>query len=60
MLGLCCCAQTFSSFVKWGPLSSCGAQASHCGGFSFRGAQALGCMGFGSWDPQAQPLGAQA
>ena len=27
---------------EWGPLSSCRAQASHCGGFSCCGAQALG------------------
>ena len=31
---LCCCTQTWSSFSKWGLLSSCGAWASHCGGFS--------------------------
>ena len=30
------------------PLSSCDAQASHCGGFSFCGARALGHVGFGS------------
>ena len=33
MLGLRCCAPAFSS---------CGAQASHCSGFSFCGARALG------------------
>ena len=32
-LGLHCCARA---------LSRCGAQASHCSGFSHRGAQALG------------------
>ena len=32
-LGLRCYAQAFSS-GEWGPLSSCSAQASHCGGFS--------------------------
>ena len=35
---LCCYAQPFSRGSKWGLLSSCGAQASHCGGFSYRGA----------------------
>ena len=33
MLGLRCCARAFFS---------CGAQASHCGGFSYCGAQSLG------------------
>ena len=33
LLGLCCCTRAFSS---------CGAWASHCGGFSCCGAQALG------------------
>ena len=60
MLGLCCCAQTLSSFIRWGLLSSCGAQASHRGGLSFRGAQALGCTGFSSCDTWAQQLGTQA
>ena len=35
------CMQPFSSCGEWGLLSSCGAQASHCGGFSCCGAQAL-------------------
>ena len=33
-LGLCCCAQPFSSCGKRRLLSSCGVRASHCGGFS--------------------------
>ena len=42
----------FSSCDKWRLLSSCGAWASHCGGFSCCGARALGLAGFsncGSW-----------
>ena len=34
-----------SSCGEWGLLSSWGARASHCSGFSHRGAQALGCSG---------------
>ena len=34
VMGLCCSAWDFSSFSKWGLLSSCGARASHWGGFS--------------------------
>lgn len=41
VLGLCCCAQAFSSCGELGLLSSCGAQAAHCSDFS-RGAWALG------------------
>ena len=33
---------------EWGLLSSCGAPASHCGGFSCCRAQALGCTSFSS------------
>ena len=33
-LGLCCCVRVFSSCGEQGLLSSCGAPASHCGGFS--------------------------
>ena len=40
-VGLCCCTWAFSSCSKWGLLSSCIAQVSHCCGFSC-GAQALG------------------
>ena len=39
VLGLCCCAQAFSSC---GTTLHCGARASHCGDFSCCGAQALG------------------
>ena len=42
VLGLCCCMKAFSSCAKWGLLSSCGAQTSHCGGFSSCRAQARG------------------
>ena len=45
-------AWTFSSYNKRGRLSGCGAQASHCGGFSCCRAQALG-MGFSSCRSQA-------
>ena len=41
-LGLLCCAWAFSSCGKWGLLFCCGAQASHCRGFSCCGARALG------------------
>ena len=47
VLGLRCCAWAFSS---------CGARASHCGGFSCCGAWALGFRGFNSWGMWAQPL----
>ena len=46
VLGLCCCAQAFSSFssrhYSVAVRGCCGAQASHCGGFSCCGARALG------------------
>ena len=45
--------RAFSSFGDQGLLSSCGVQASHCGGFSCCQARALGILGFGScgkWD----------
>ena len=35
VLGLRCCAWAFFSCSQWGWLSSCGAQASHRGGFSY-------------------------
>ena len=46
-LGLCCCAQAFSSCGEQGLLSSGGggAQVSHCGGFSRCKAQALEPVG---------------
>ena len=45
-LGLCCCAQAFFSCSKQGLLSSFGARASHCGGFSCCSTRALGCLDF--------------
>ena len=41
-LGLCGRKKAFTSFGKWGPLSSWGARSSHCHGFSCCGTQALG------------------
>ena len=42
-LGLHCCTWAFSSCSEWGGVTlCCGAQASHCGGFSCCGAWALG------------------
>ena len=38
---------------EWGLLSSCGAQASRCGGFSCVGAQASRCGGFSCVGAQA-------
>ena len=43
--GLHCCVQSFSSCSEQGQLSSSGAWASHCSGFSCCGAQALGHAG---------------
>ena len=43
VLGLCCCARAFSSCLEWRLLSSCGMQASHCGGFSCCRMWAPGC-----------------
>ena len=43
----------FSSCSNWGLLSSCGAQASHCGDFSCCRAQALGHVGFSRCSSQA-------
>ena len=42
MLGLSCWAWTFYSCREWGPLSSCGAWAALCPGFSYYGVQILG------------------
>lgn len=47
MPGLHCSVQAFSSCGKREPLCSCGAWASHCGGFSC-GAWAAGCSSFNS------------
>ena len=57
VLGLLCCAQTFSSCGEWELLSinSSGVWASHCSGFSCR-AQAPGHAGFSSCDKRAQKL----
>ena len=56
-----CWAITAGQAFLWlqgeGPLSSRGAQASHCRGFSHRGAPALGhsgCSSCGVWSPQLQ------
>ena len=54
-LGLCCCAQAFSSCSKQGLLSNCGVWASHCRGFSWCEAQTLGC--FSSCGSQAPEHG---
>ena len=42
VLGLCCCAQVFSSFSEWGLLSSCSVRTSQCGGSSYYRAKLLG------------------
>ena len=42
VLGLCCCTWAFPSCGRWGLLSSCGAWAPYCRGFSCCGAQASG------------------
>ena len=43
----------FFGCSKWGLLSGCNAQASHCGGFSCPGARGLGWPGFSSYDSGA-------
>ena len=48
------CAE--SSLLHVSFLSSCSAQAPHCGGCSCGRAWALGCSGFGSWVTWAQQL----
>ena len=52
-LWLCWVFMLFSSCSNWELLSSCGAQASHCGDFSCCRAQALGHVGFSSCGSQA-------
>ena len=52
MLGLCCCTLAFSGCGEQGLLSSCGAQASDCSGFSCCRAGALE-HGLGSCSTQA-------
>ena len=44
-LGLCCYMRAFSSCSEQGLLSSCGARASHCSGFSCHKAWVLGARG---------------
>ena len=50
-LGLHCFSWAFSSCGKWGPLSSCGERASHCGDVSRYRARVLerGLGSFGTW-----------
>ena len=48
-LGLHCCTRAFSSYNEQGLLSSCGAWASHCGGFFCFRAQALGVWAQWLW-----------
>ena len=45
VLELCCCAWAFSGCGEQGLLSRCGAQASHCSGFSCCGAWAFSSCG---------------
>ena len=59
-LGFCCCTGLSLAVASRGPLSSCGKQASHCGGFSCCGAQALGHTGFGSCSTWASSCSSQA
>ena len=50
----------FSSCGEWELLSSCGARAFPCGGFSCCRARVLGCSGFSrcsTWAQQLWPLG---
>lgn len=46
VLGLCWCAQAFSSYCEQGLHSSCGVPASHCGDFPCGRAWAPGLTGF--------------
>ena len=43
-LGLCCFMRAFSSCSEQGLLSSCGARAAHCSGFSCCKARVLGAQ----------------
>ena len=58
-LGLCCCSRAFS---EWGATLRCGAQASHCGGFSCCGAWGLECRlsSCGTWAQQLWLMGSRA
>ena len=60
VLGLCCCAGFSLVVASRGLLSSCGAQASDFGGFSFYGTLALGRVGFSTCSTWAQQCGFQA
>ena len=53
VLGLCCYLPALSRCGKWGLLSSCGARAPPCGGFSCCRAWALGQMAFSHYSSQA-------
>ena len=55
-LSLRCCTWDFSSCNKWELLSSSGAQASHCSGFSCCRTQALERYSFRNCDTWAQKL----
>ena len=57
VLGLRCCVGISLVAVSEGVLSSCGAWASHCGGFCC-GARPLGRVGFGSCGIRAVTLAA--
>ena len=46
--GLHCCTRAFSSCGERGTTLCCGAQASHCSGFSCCGARALGVWALGA------------
>ena len=48
VFGLRCCVWAFSSCSEWGTTLCCGAQASHCSGFSCCGARALGVWALGA------------
>ena len=56
VLGLLLLVWAFSGCSKWVLLSGCGAQDSHCSGFSCCWAQAGGCSGFRSCGTWAQLL----
>ena len=51
------CWVFIASCGEQGLLSSCGGQASHCGGFSCYTAQALGPSGCSSWTPRLESTG---
>ena len=57
VLGLCCCTGFFSSCRERWQLSSCGAWASPCAGFSCHRAQAPGCTGSAVVSPELWSTG---